>query len=351
MKAAVFFDKKDVRVIDVNEPTISKPDEAKIKILYCGICGSDVEEYLYGPIVVPTKPHPLTGRKAPLILGHEFSGEVVEVGNNVKSLSVGDKVTVNPVVGCGTCYWCKRGTPCLCRNMACLGLGGDGAFAEYIVVPANNCVKVSQDAPMDKLALTEPTGVALRAIRMSGLKIGGDIAIIGPGAIGLIALQIARMAGAKRVFMIVRSPGRVKLAEKLGATAVLNSTTDDVKKEILELTDGEGISKVIVLAGNQSVPGFASKLVEKGGLVMLLGISPQPCPIDINDVVVSEKHLVGSHGYDNDDFISSVRLIESGKLDVGVLISKRIKLKDIVEEGFEKLAIPHQTDVKILVSP
>jgi len=351
MKAAVFFGQKDIRVVDVEEPQISKPNEVKIKVCYCGICGSDIEEYLYGPIVVPTEPHPLTGRMRPIILGHEFSGEVVDVGKNVKSVNIGDKVVVNPILSCGECYWCKRDTPCLCKRMACMGLGTDGAFAQYIVVPTENCYKVSLEAPLDKLALAEPTGVALRAIRKAGMQVGDDIIIIGAGTIGLIALQIARIAGANKIFVIVRSPGRIKLAEKMGASAVLNSSTDDIEKEIQHLTHGEGVNKIIVLAGNKSLPGFASALVEKGGLVMLLGISPQPCPININDVVISEKCLLGSHGYNKNDFKKSVNFIVSGMLDIDTLITKRIKLNDIVREGFEELAVPHGKNIKILVSP
>ena len=351
MKAAVFFGKKNIKILDVKDPQIFKPNEVKIEVCYCGICGSDIEEYMNGPIVVPTKPHPLTGRKCPIILGHEFSGEVVDVGKNVKSVNIGDKVVVNPVLSCGECYWCKHDTPCLCKKMACMGLGTDGAFAQYIVVPAENCYKVPPEAPLDQLALAEPTGVALRTIRRSGMQIGDSIAIIGAGTIGLIALQIAQIAGADKIIVIDISPARMKLAEKMGACTVLNSNTNDVSKRIQSLTDGKGISKIIVLADNNSVPGFASALIEKGGLVILAGISPQPCPIDTNDIAISEKCLLGSHGYNSNDFKKSVNLLASGMINVNTLITKRIKLSDIVREGFNTSARDHGENIKILVTP
>lgn len=351
MKAAVFFGRRDIRVIDVEEPQLICSDDVKIKVAYCGICGSDMEEYLYGPIVIPKQPHPLTGKKLPLIMGHEFTGVVVEKGKDVKDLEKGDEVVVNPVLSCGNCYMCKMDMTCLCEKMACMGLGTDGAFAEYVVVPAKKCFKLPSGSMLDKIALAEPAAVGFRAVKRSGLTVGDNVLIIGAGTIGLFAIQIAKIAGASKVIVTEVTSSRGILAKKMGAMAVFNPNTDGVEGKVSELLGNKKINKVIVSAGNKDIPGFASLLVAKGGLVILVGISPQPCSIDTNDVVISEKVIMGSHGYDSNDFNKTINLLLTETIKTDDIITKRITLDDIVVKGFEEIDKNPSKDVKILVSP
>ena len=350
MKAAVFFGKEDVRVVDVEEPQIEQADDVKIKVVYCGICGSDTEEYLYGPIVVPTQPHPLTEKKLPLILGHEFTGVVSETGKDVKGLEIGDEVVIFPVLSCGNCDICSLNTPCVCEKMACMGLGTDGAFAEYIVVPAGKCYKLPRGSRLDILALTEPAAVAYHALKKAELSDKDNILIMGAGTIGLFLIQIAKNTGA-RIYVTEVDADRRELAKKMGASVVLNPDTDDIEKEVKKLSGSHKINKVIVSVGDKDIPGVASMLVAKKGLVVLVGISPQPCPIDTNDVVISEKVIMGSHGYVGDDFVKTIDLLSTGAIETQSIITKKISLDDIVTKGFEKIKKHPSKNIKILVSP
>ena len=165
MRAAVFHDAKDIRVEDVAEPTSVGPHEVRLKPFWCGICGTDLHEYAVGPIVIPTSPHPLNGSTAPQILGHEFSGEVLEVGAEVTAVGVGDRVSVMPLLFCGACYFCRRGLNHLCTSMACVGLSDAwGGIAEQCVVPESKVSKLPDSMTDIQGALVEPTAVAAYGI-------------------------------------------------------------------------------------------------------------------------------------------------------------------------------------------
>lgn len=351
MRAAVFYGKKDVRVEEVPEPTVLHPEKVKIKVHWCGICGSDMEEYLDGPVVIPSEPHPLTGQMSPLVLGHEFSGEVVARGEHVSGISVGDNMVVNPILSCGECYWCKRNLPCLCEKMACMGLQANGAFAEYVIVPSSNCYHLPAGMSLQKAALVEPCATAVRAVEKAEVTIGDNVVVIGAGTIGLLTLQVARIAGARRVIVVEVLSERIQLAKKLGATVALNPNEDDVEKKISDLTNGAGPKVIIECAGNDVAPPRACSMVRKGGKVILIGISSRPSPINTTDIVRMEKKIFGCHGYDDENFGNALALLASGKVEVDSLITARIKLENIVEQGFERLCSRPEKNIKIMVSP
>jgi len=350
MRAAVFYDKKNIKVEDVPQPSISSDNDVKIKVSWCGICGSDMEEYLYGPVVIPEKRHPLTNKKLPLILGHEFCGKVVSVGDDVSRFKIGDKVIAHPIISCGNCYWCKHDVMCLCEKMACIGLQGDGAFAEYVVVPQKNCYQVKENEHFEYLALTEPTATAYRAVQKLNIHVGENILILGGGTIGLLALQIAKLAGANVIVLEVINE-RIRLAKELGAYEALNPLGNDIKKEIEKITDGKGVSKIIECVGNAKAAGLACDLVNKGGTIVLVGISPDLSLINTVDLVRAEKKIIGVHGYDTSNFEMSFSLINEGRLDVKKLVTNKIYLENIVEDGFEELAQRPEKNIKILVTP
>jgi len=351
MKAAVFYDKKDIRIEEVPKPELTDPKKVKVKVHWCGICGSDMEEYLEGPVVVPSEPHPLTNRMRPLILGHEFSGEVIAVGEEVSNVSIGDKVVINPVISCGECYWCRRNVPCLCQKMACLGLQTDGAFAEYVIVPSHNCYQLPKKMPFEKAAFVEPASTALRAVEKAEVKIGDNVVVMGAGTIGLLVLQIARIAGARTIIVLEVLSTRMQFARRLGATVVLNPNEVDVEKKINDITDGVGANVIIECVGNEAAPVYACNLVRTGGRVVLVGISFRRSPIHTIDIVRMEKQIFGCHGYDSEDFENTIGLLASERIRVDPLITARIKLEKIVEQGFEELALRAEENIKILVSP
>ena len=181
MKALRLYGGKDVRLENIPEPEPG-PEDIKIKVKWCGICGSDVHEYEMGPFLVPVKkPHPRTGKLAPIVGGHEFSGEVVKVGGNVKNINIGDRVTVRPTLPCYKCYYCKQGRHIQCVILGTIGGAADGAFAEYMVAPFDNVYKLPDSLSYEAAAFAEPLACAVHAVNRSRMRLGDAVAIIGAG--------------------------------------------------------------------------------------------------------------------------------------------------------------------------
>jgi (R,R)-butanediol dehydrogenase/meso-butanediol dehydrogenase/diacetyl reductase len=349
MKAAVWHGKKDVRIEDVPEPKTGK-GEVKIKVHWCGICGTDVHEYAAGPIFLPVEPHPLTGKKVPIILGHECSGEVVEVGEGVEGINIGEIVVPWPVANCGKCYWCKRGEPVLCENVVAIGLMADGAYAEYMTVPSYCINKVPSGVSPDKAALTEPLSVGLHALGKSGIKPGDNVAIVGAGTIGLSTMQAARISGARKVFVVEMAEARKKLAKQLGAYMVIDPTEVNVAEEISKATDGVGADIAFECVGNQGALNTAIDVVRRGGKTVVLGVFEKPAEINMVLALLFEKQIICSFGH-NFEFAPVLSYLKDGRMQAEPLITSRIKLDDIVEQGFEELIGKKDKHIKILVSP
>ena len=202
MKAAKWYGKKDIRIEDIPVPPAPGPGEAQIKVAWCGICGSDLHEYLAGPIFIPVEPHPLTGAKAPLVLGHEFSGEVVAVGEDVETVRVGDFVAPDACQHCGVCVNCREGRYNVCEKLAFTGLMADGAFAEYVNVPAELCYVLPDDFDLEAASLIEPLATGFKAARMAGSLLGHTAVVLGAGTIGLGTIMCAKAAGAAPVIAV-----------------------------------------------------------------------------------------------------------------------------------------------------
>jgi (R,R)-butanediol dehydrogenase/meso-butanediol dehydrogenase/diacetyl reductase len=350
MKAAVWYGRKDVRVEDVPEPPAPGPDEVKIKVHQTGICGSDLHEYVVGPIFIPTEElHPLTGKKAPLILGHEFSGEVVEIGGGVKNVKVGDRVAPDAAQHCGECYMCKVNRYSLCEKLAFTGLMADGAFAEYVNVPAYTCFKLLPELSNEAGALVEPIAVGIHAIRQGKVMEGDTIAVVGAGTIGLVTIQAARAAGAKKVFSIEVAKDRKEFAKELGAI-VLDPKETDVAAEIRDQTDGQGVDVAIECIGKAETVNTCIQCTKRGGKTVVVGIFEKPGEINYNDLVFQEKEVVGSLAYCG-EFDTAIALLADGRLKAEPLITGKIKLNEIIEKGFKELLTNRESNIKILVAP
>lgn len=352
MKAARWHGRNDIRIEEVPDPGAPGPGEVILRVAYCGICGTDLEEYRAGPLFIPVeRPHPLTGRQAPLILGHEFAGEVVAVGPGVTDLRPGDRVAPDVLITCGRCYWCQRHQVTLCEQMAALGLSGDGGLAEYCRAPATMCVKLPPTLRLDHAALAEPLAVAVRAVRKSRLQVGETAAVFGGGTIGLLCLQVARAAGASAVVVVEPHPGRRRLAEDLGARAVLDPAADPVAA-LRTLFGGIGPDVVIEASGAVTAAPLAIESARKGGRVVLVGLPVGPTAFNFFAVVTTEKEIIGSlsHVYD-EDFRTAVHLLAEGRVVVEPLISARIPLTALLTEGLERLERQPAETLKILVTP
>jgi len=335
MKAAVFQGTGHIEIVELPMPE-PEPGEVVIKVHYCGICGSDLGAYETGTY------------GAGLIIGHEFAGEVVNTGERVYGLEVGDLVTVNSIVPCGMCYFCGHGMSGQCEDVIQPGVSHHGGMAEYAKVPAPATYRLPAGVTTRQAALAEPLGGALHAVRLSALKPGDRVLVMGAGPIGLLTLQCARLAGAREVYVTELSPVRAALAARLGATAVFNPEKDNLFVALDEPTEGLGPDVIFVCAGIPTVIEDAITLVRKGGQIMVVGIAEEPVGADFMTVVLNEVDLKGSYsGYE--EVPLALDFIAQGRVDVESLISHEIVLEDVVEQGFEVLTHPPHEAVKILV--
>jgi (R,R)-butanediol dehydrogenase / meso-butanediol dehydrogenase / diacetyl reductase len=351
MRAAVYQGRQQIAIDDVPEPEL-RQGTVKIAVDWCGICGTDLHEYLEGPIFVPTpeQPHPITGASMPVQLGHEFAGRVVEVGEGVTRAKVGDPVAVEPIINCGQCPECRRGDYHLCRKLGFIGLSGwGGGFAESAVVPEHLVHQLGQ-LPTDLGALVEPIAVSFHAVRLSRIGPGQTAVVFGAGPIGLAALKCLRAAGAGLVVVSEVAAARKEQARRAGADEVIDPREQDVVERVQELTDGAGADVAFEAAGIPATFQTAIRTVKRGGTVVNIAIWGHPVELNPNDLVLSEVNLVGSICY-NRDHPATIRLMQDGRIDTGGLITKRIKLDQIVDEGFEELVRNKDQHVKILVQP
>ncbi|SDC30548.1 (R,R)-butanediol dehydrogenase / meso-butanediol dehydrogenase / diacetyl reductase [Terribacillus halophilus] len=343
MKALRWHNQKDVRLEEIDEPVI-KSNQVKMKVKWCGICGSDLHEYLGGPIFIPVgEPHPLTGEVAPVTMGHEFSGEVVEVGPEVKDYQVGDRVVVEPIFATHG----HQGAYNLDKQMGFLGLaGGGGGLSEYVAVDEELLFKLPDSLSYEQGALVEPSAVALYAVRSSKVKAGDKVAVFGCGPIGLLVIEALKAAGATEIYAVELSPERQAKAEELGAIVVDPSKVDDTVEEIRRLTDG-GVEVAFEVTGVPVVLRQAIQSTDIGGETMIVSIWEKPAEIMPNDIVIQERSVKGIIGY-RDVFPQVLSLMENGYFPAEKLVTKKIKLDEVVEEGFESL-IKEKNQVKILV--
>lgn len=344
MKAVVYYDTKDVRIEEVEAPKVQE-GLVKVKVAWTGICGTDLHEYLGGPIFIPgDAPNPITGQERPVIMGHEFSGVIEEVGGDVEGLNVGDKVCVNPALTNNLhpnpLYdFYKEGT--------FIGLGCDGAFADYVVVPKENIIKLQDSTSLKIGALVEPTAVALQAIRESEMEFAESVAIYGAGPIGLVTVLAARAAGAKDIFVFDLSNERLEKAKEFGATHILNSGENNPIEYIHKFYP-DGVDRTFEVAGVPITLEQAIQSTRPRGMVTIVSIFERA--IDFNPMLLTTSgvRISTTLGYEPDIFEATVKMIESGQIDPSPMITSEIELDEIIDKGFNQL-IEDKSQAKILV--
>jgi (R,R)-butanediol dehydrogenase / meso-butanediol dehydrogenase / diacetyl reductase len=351
MKAARFYGPGDIRVDDVPEPQVG-PGQVEVSVDWCGICGTDLHEFLEGPIFIPPKgsPHPITGAEVPVVMGHEFAGVVSAIGSGVTGISEGDKVAVEPYYVCGECVACAAGRYNICRKLGFIGLSGqDGGFAEKCVVDSR-WIHPLGELPTDIGALVEPLAVGYHAVRLSGLREGGTAAVFGAGPIGLVTAASLKAAGAGQVIVVEPAAARKAKAGPAGADTVLDPTETDVAEAIRDLTGGAGADVAFECAGIDAVLASAIGSVRPGGTVVNVAIWGHVPQVAMNDLVLSEITLLGSLAYCG-DHTNTIALLQDGKVAAEQFITGRIGLDDLVKGGFRELIDNKEENVKILVSP
>lgn len=350
MRAAVYHSKHDIRVEEVAEPGPAGPGQVLLRPYVCGICGTDLHEYAAGPIVIPTIPHPLSGAAAPQILGHEFSGQVLAVGDGVTGVAVGDRVAVMPLVYCGQCYYCRRGQGHLCTTMACTGLSWHGGgISEQVVVPAYQVSRLPDAVSDVQGALVEPAAVAAYGVERTGLRPGDTILVTGAGPIGALATLYAHAAGAALVIVSEPNPKRRAMVEAFGVATVLDPRTDRVPDAVRDLTGGVGVDVAAECSGSQGGLTTALESLRAHGTATQVGLHVKPATIDPMALSNKDLSLVGTWCYPVYDFPRIIALIGTGRYPVQQVLTEVIPVADIVPRGFDRLLDPAGDAQKVLV--
>jgi (R,R)-butanediol dehydrogenase/meso-butanediol dehydrogenase/diacetyl reductase len=351
MKAAVFHGRKDIRIEDVPVPEL-RPGAVAIDVAWCGICGTDLHEYLDGPIFVPPAghPHPLTHEQEPVTLGHEFSGTVTALGEGVTDLTVGDSVVVEPYFVCDACAPCRAGHYNLCTSMGFIGLaGGGGGLSERIVVE-RRWVHPVGDIPLDQAALIEPLSVGHHAFVRSGAK-AGDVAFVGgAGPIGLLLAAVLKAEGLTVIISELSEARKAKARSTGVADHVLDPSREDVVARVRELTDGAGADVCFECSSANAVLDQLFDAVRPAGVIVNVSIWGGPASIDMQKLVLKEIDLRGTIAYVR-DHPATIKLVQDGKIDLAPFITARIPLARLVEDGIDALIHHNDTAVKIIVHP
>lgn len=340
MRAAVYRGPGDIRVESAPEPDDPGAGEVVIRVGRAAICGTDSSEWAHGPLLA----------RPPVILGHEFVGDVVATGRDVPTLAVGDRVVSGSGISCGQCDWCRAGRTNLCADYRTIGLHVNGGLAEYVGSPAGICLAVPDEVSDDAAAIAQPLAVALHAVRRSGLHAGQSCAVIGVGGIGAFIVAAATAVGAAPLIALDIDEARLRTARELGAAMTIDARARQLDQAILEATGGEGADVVIEASGTAGAPAAATTAVKRGGRVLIVGLQAAPRELDLLLLAVREVELTTTVAHVCDvDLPEALQLLERSNL-ASVVTDRVIALEDIVSDGIEPLAAGRARG-KIVVAP
>ncbi len=345
MIAAVYKEIGCMTVEDVPTPSI-QDGELLVKVKACAICGGDLRTFYHGHAAI----------QPPIILGHEFAGEIVAIGKGVQQYAVGDRVIVAPGIGCGHCSYCLSGNQHLCYHRLTLGHQYNGGFAEFVRIPAiavqaGNVNLIPQDVDYLSATLAEPLACVINGQEAMQIRLGDTVAVIGAGPIGIMHAELARSRGAGRVFLINRSQPRLDRARPLGYDAYISSQKDDAVQRVLELTDGMGANVVIVTAGSEAAMQMGLAMTGKMGKVCFFSGLPKDKPqvtIDANFLHYRQITIYGTFSSAPRHNALAIEMIRSGKLNVDYLLTHAVSLQHI-NEGLQ--LVEKQAGMRVVVVP
>ena len=341
MKAAVFHGPRDVRIEDVPEPAAPAPNEVLLEVVRAAICGTDAAEWDHGPVLC----------RHDVVMGHEFVGRVVALGDDVTTLRLGDRVVSGAGISCGHCRWCRLGRTNLCAEYRTLGLQVDGGLAEYVVSPASICRVVPDACDDDAAAMAQPLAVALHALSRVASAPAESVAIIGVGGIGsFIVAGASHRADGGRVVAVDIDDERLVTASTLGATETANANGHDLAEFLLELSDGVGFDVVIEASGAPHAPAAAIAGARRGGRVLLVGLHGAPRALELTPMIVREVDIVTTVAHVCDSDIPAALDLLATTDVAAVTAGPRIPLDALVEEGLRPVA-ERRASGKVLVTP
>ena len=351
MRAAVYYGPHDVRVESVPDPPEPSPGEVQLAVSRAAICGTDASEYAHGPLHVPLKaPHRVSGHRGPLVLGHEFAGRVVARGAGVTNLEIGARVACGAGISCGVCAWCRGGRTNLCDDYFTLGLQAPGGLAERVNAPAGICFELPDSCSDASAAIAQPVAVALHAVRRSGVDSSQTLAVIGVGGIGAFIVAAAAALGVRAIIAADLQAPRLATARALGAHSLIDACESEVATAILAVTEGQGADVVVEASGAPEAPAAALAAVRRGGRVLLVGLQPAPCALDLHSATLREVELVTTVAHVcDDDLPAALELLATNEL-ASLTIDREIALTDVVDAGLRALLETRATG-KIVVDP
>ena len=318
---------------------VCREDDVIIRVRSVGICGSDM------PILAGTRTIPW-----PMTPGHEFAGDIVEVGAKVTRFHVGDRVSNCLVIGCGDCKYCVEGKENLCDDLIETGIHVDGAFAEYVRVPAKTCARLRDETSYDIGASIDPIASAYRTVKAMDPAPKDTVVVLGPGPIGLYAVQLLHLYGVAKIIIVgtTGDEGRLALAKELGAHYTINGGTEDIVARVRELTGGAMADFVQDCAGAPPLVPVAMDCLKKGGTYALTGLFHEPVPMELGKVVRSEISVMGTICYTREEFKECLTLAEDGRVQILPLITHHFPLAEM-QQAYE-VARARQS-IKIIMHP
>ncbi|QCS44975.1 zinc-binding dehydrogenase [Natrinema versiforme] len=325
MKAIIQTDERELSVQDVEQPTITN-EQVLIEVTHAGLCGSDVHAYLQKGF---------DWVKMPRIMGHEYTGEVVETGTDVSNVEVGAQVVEKPIHTCGRCFQCQQGLENICQDTVKRGFETDGGFAEYVAVDADYVKEIPETIPSRHAAITEPLSVSTRAVYdRSSVKPGNTVLVQGPGPIGILCASLLDSMGTEVIATGLANDTKCRLpALELLGIETLNIESDSVRDYVDETTDGLGVDAVFDTTGHKSGLESATEYVRKGGEIIEVGIPSEPSEIETAPLVRGEINIKTSYSALWSNFEQSIRVLENASLDLDELIT--IYNIDSAENAFE----------------
>jgi (R,R)-butanediol dehydrogenase/meso-butanediol dehydrogenase/diacetyl reductase len=338
MRAAVFHGPGDVRVEDVDAPGEPGTGELLLAVTRAAICGTDAGEFAHGPKLVPLEQrHPQSGHVGPTVLGHEFTGRVVAVGDGVDGFSEGDRVVSGAGVSCGDCAWCRAGRTNLCAAYYTLGLHTHGGLAETVRVPASTCVRVPDACDDTAAALAQPLAVGLHVLNRGRVRTDDSLAVIGVGGIGAMVVAGAASRGIRKLIAVDVDDDRLSTARAIGAATTVDARSEDVAAAICGATSGEGADLVVECTGRSESPRIAIEAAKRGGKLVIVGLQAQPVELDLHRLVMQEiemttamAHVCGSDIPEAIEILADTRVAEQ-------VVDSVVPIERVVDEGLRRL--------------
>ncbi len=340
VKALVVTDKRKIELQDIPKPKI-EAGKVLVKVAYCGICGSDLPRYFEGGV-----------HTFPQVLGHEFSGIVEEIGSDVDNITVGEKVSVAPLIPCGSCDNCQKGEPAMCTQYSFIGSREQGAMAEYVVVPEKNCVRVPDSLSLKEAALLEPLTVAIHGVERVRIPAGVDVLVLGAGTIGLLTVLALRAIGVGKITVVDLNEEKLRVAKRIGA----DETVNPLNMKLEDYYQKNRLPEVTVeTAGSSVTQKQAVEFVAKRGKVVYVGTSTKDVVFDpetFEKILRGELEVTGSWmsysapfpGY---EWETGLRYMATGKIDVKPLITEVFELEDKAIP-FDKMVEKNSAAIKLL---